>query len=144
MSRSSFGNFRASGTAVQPVPDCSSALGLYVPSVCLFFFTTKKSHARTAKTMARTPRVTVGATIAAMLTPWKWPIKEKKEIIFQYGDNKWFQIWFTGYDLGFSTHICLIRTALVFNNCVIPCKRAETSGRRLSSAADQARAKLIT
>lgn len=69
MSLSSFGNFSASGAATLRTPDCSSALGLYVPSVCLFFFTTQNSQARTAKTMARTPRVTVGATIAAMLGP---------------------------------------------------------------------------
>lgn len=69
MSLSSFGNFSMSGAATLRVPDCSSALGLYVPSVCLFFFTTQKSQPRTAKTMARTPRVTVGATIAAMFGP---------------------------------------------------------------------------
>lgn len=86
MSLSSFGNFRASGAAVQLVPDCSSALGLYVPSVCLFFFTTKNSQARTARTMARTPRVTVGATIAAMLVPWKRAVKGKKTV--QSGDTK--------------------------------------------------------
>lgn len=72
ISLSSFGNFSASGAATQLTPDCSSALGLYVPSVCLFFFTTQKSQARTAKTMARTPRMTVGATIAAMSGPCKW------------------------------------------------------------------------
>lgn len=71
MSLSSLGNFSASGAATLQAPDCSSALGLYVPSVCLFFFTTQNSQARTAKTMARTPRMTVGATIAAMLGPYK-------------------------------------------------------------------------
>lgn len=69
MSLSSFGSFSASGAATLRTPDCSSALGLYVPSVCLFFFTTQNSQARTAKTMARTPKVTVGATIAAMFGP---------------------------------------------------------------------------
>ncbi|KAG7243459.1 hypothetical protein INR49_011015 [Caranx melampygus] len=59
----------ASGAATLLAPDCSSALGLYVPSVCLFFFTTQKSQPRTASTMASTPRVTVGATMAAMLGP---------------------------------------------------------------------------
>lgn len=72
MSLSSFGNFSASGAAMQLAPDCSSALGLYVPSVCLFFFTTQRSQARTADAMATTPRTTVGATIAAMLSPCTW------------------------------------------------------------------------
>lgn len=72
MSLSSFGSFSASGATTLLAPDCSSALGLYVPSVCLFFFTTQKSQARTAATMIRTPKMTVGATIAAMLTPCKW------------------------------------------------------------------------
>lgn len=69
MSLSSFGNFRTSGAATPRAPDCSSALGLYVPSVCLLFFTTQKSQPSTANTMARTPSVTVGATMAAMLGP---------------------------------------------------------------------------
>lgn len=69
MSLSSFGNLSASGVTTLLAPDCSSALGLYVPSVCLFFFTTQRSQARTARTMTRTPRMTVGATIAAMLGP---------------------------------------------------------------------------
>ncbi len=72
MSLSSFGNFRASGGTTLLTPDCSSALGLYVPSVCLFFFTTQRSQARTARTMTRTPRMTVGATIAATFGPYKW------------------------------------------------------------------------
>ena len=72
MSLSSFGNFSASGAATLRTPDCSSALGLYVPSVCLFFFTTQNSQHRTAKTMTKTPKMTVGATIAAMLVACKW------------------------------------------------------------------------
>lgn len=90
MSLSSFGNFRASGAAVQLVPDCSSALGLYVPSVCLFFLTTKKSQARTARAMTTTATVTVGATIAAMLIPWKRPVKAEQAV--QSGDTKCFQL----------------------------------------------------
>jgi len=74
MSLSSFGNFRASGAAMPHAPDCSSALGLYVPSVCLLFFTTQRSQPSTANTMARTPSVTVGATIAAMLGACKWKV----------------------------------------------------------------------
>lgn len=69
MSLSSFGNFSASGAAMLHAPDCSSALGLYVPSVCLFFLTTQNNQTRKAETIASTPKVTVGATMAAMLGP---------------------------------------------------------------------------
>lgn len=69
MSLSSFGNFSASGAATLRAPDCSSALGLYVPSVCLFFLTTQNNQTRKAETIASTPKVTVGATMAAMLGP---------------------------------------------------------------------------
>lgn len=72
ISRSSFGNFSACGAVTQLTPDCSSALGRYVPSVCLFFFTTQKSHTRTAEAIARTTRMTVGTTMATMLGPCKW------------------------------------------------------------------------
>lgn len=72
MSLSSFGNLSASGATTLLAPDCSSALGLYVPSVCLFFFTTQRSQATTARTMARTPRMTVGTTIATILVGCKW------------------------------------------------------------------------
>lgn len=111
MSLSSFGNFSASGAATLRVPDCSSALGLYVPSVCLFFFTTQKSQPRTAKTMTRTPRVTVGATIAAMLGPckqrktrqlplrWQWSylLDTRKVLHSQTGWQKWCQLeqWYS-------------------------------------------------
>lgn len=71
MSLSSFGNFSASGAAMLRAPDCSSALGLYVPSVCLFFLTTQNNQTRKAETIASTPKVTVGATMAAMLGPCK-------------------------------------------------------------------------
>lgn len=69
ISRSSFGSFSACVAATQLTPDCSSALGRYVPSVCLFFFTTQKSHARTAEAITRTTRITVGTTMATMLGP---------------------------------------------------------------------------
>lgn len=69
MSLSSLGSFSASSAATLRAPDCSSALGMYVPSVCLFFLTTQKSQPRTARIMTKTPTVTVGATMAAMLGP---------------------------------------------------------------------------
>lgn len=73
MSLSSFGSFSASGVVTLRAPDCSSALGLYVPSVCLFFFTTQKSHKKTPTAIATTTTETIGATIAAMLTSFcRW------------------------------------------------------------------------
>lgn len=69
MSLSSLGSLSASGVSTLLAPVCSSALGWYVPSVCLFFLTTQKSHTSTADAMASSPSITVGATIAAMLGP---------------------------------------------------------------------------
>lgn len=90
MSLSSFGSFSASGAATPRAPDCSSELGRYVPSVCLFFLTTQKSQQPTAaRTMARTPRMTVGATIAAMLVPCKWRQAGQGSVFDNTGVNYW-------------------------------------------------------
>ncbi len=72
ISLSSLGNFRASGVSTLRVPDCSSELGRYVPSVCLFFFTTQSRNTRTAVKIASSPKTTVGTTIATILGPWFW------------------------------------------------------------------------
>lgn len=98
MSRSSFGSFSACVAATQLTPDCSSALGWYVPSVCLFFFTTQKSHARTAKAITRTTRITVGTTMATMLGPCKW---EKYKVLIHVVTLDAFE-----YDLLATVEVC--------------------------------------
>lgn len=95
MSLSSFGNFSASGAVTLRAPDCSSALGLYVPSVCLFFFTTQNSQTRKAETKTSTPRVTVGATMAAMLGPCKQKNSQRClmttiQMLFTFHDSVFF------------------------------------------------------
>lgn len=70
ISLSSLGSLRASGVSTLRVPVCSSALGRYVPSVCLFFFTTQNTYSRIAVKIANTPRSTVGTTMATILGPW--------------------------------------------------------------------------
>lgn len=75
ISLSSLGNFRASGVSTLRVPDCSSALGRYVPSVCLFFFTTQNRYTRTAVKIASSPTTTDGTTMATILGPWSWTKK---------------------------------------------------------------------
>lgn len=75
ISLSSLGNFRASGVSTLRVPDCSSALGRYVPSVCLFFFTTQNRYTRTAVKIASSPTTTDGTTMATILGPLSWTKK---------------------------------------------------------------------
>lgn len=69
ISLSSLGSLRASGASTLLAPVCSSALGRYVPSVCLFFFTTQKRNTRTAVKIANNPSTTVGTTMATILGP---------------------------------------------------------------------------
>lgn len=140
MSLSSFGNFSASGAATLLAPDCSSALGLYVPSVCLFFFTTQKSQARTASTMATTPRVTMGATIAAMLGPCKQ--KDTGQLVNLVKlDNLWCYLVSRSKTL---THIIVIRSGANRSCGKIPCRKSrisETPVKKVSSSLVQSKQK---
>lgn len=70
ISLSSLGSLRASGVSTPRVPVCSSELGRYVPSVCLFFFTTQNRNTRIAVKIVNAPRTTVGTTMATILGPW--------------------------------------------------------------------------
>ena len=112
MSLSSFSSFSTSGATMLLASDCSSALGLYVPSVCLFFFT------RTAATTATTPKMTVGATIAAMLTPCKWTKKKTKQNNDRFSGTRYGWMVFTGHDkTSFFTYISVISGVSVGVRC---------------------------